>query len=123
MFGKTGVFCDGVMLGRVTSNTLYLRVDDESRATFEEARSSPPLNYAKGGTLWRVPNQVFDDHDEFLNWAGPRCPQPGALPVNGAGLLSLAGLGVSHVIASWEGFDTQCPLIQGVCLRPDGPLP
>ena len=49
MFGKTGVFCDGVMLGMVTDNMLYLRVDDGNREAFEEARSSPPLNYAKGG--------------------------------------------------------------------------
>ena len=28
MFGKTGVFCDGVMFGMVTDNMLYLRVDD-----------------------------------------------------------------------------------------------
>jgi hypothetical protein len=47
MFGKTGVFCDGVMLGMVTENTLFVRVDDDSRAIFEEARSFPPLNYAK----------------------------------------------------------------------------
>ena len=37
MFGKTGVFCDGVMLGMVTENTLYFRVDDQNRATFKEA--------------------------------------------------------------------------------------
>ena len=30
MFGKTGVFCDGVMLGMVTENTLYFRVDETS---------------------------------------------------------------------------------------------
>ena len=74
MFGKTGVFCDGAMLGMVTANTLYLRVDDDNRATFEEARSSPPLNYAKKGTLielsfWRVPDRLFDDPDEFMKWA------------------------------------------------------
>ncbi|MGY3581725.1 TfoX/Sxy family transcriptional regulator of competence genes [Bradyrhizobium sp. USDA 4341] len=51
MFGKTGVFCDGAMLGMVTENILYFRVDDENRAIFEEARSSPPLNYAKGENL------------------------------------------------------------------------
>jgi DNA transformation protein len=39
MFGKTGVFCDGVMLGMVTENTLYFRVDDENRATFREAEA------------------------------------------------------------------------------------
>ncbi|WP_245288353.1 TfoX/Sxy family protein [Bradyrhizobium sp. Ec3.3] len=27
MFGKTGVFCDDAMLGMVTENTLYLRID------------------------------------------------------------------------------------------------
>src|SRR5437764_5750684 len=32
MFGKTGVFCDGFMLGMVRDNTLYFRVDDGNRA-------------------------------------------------------------------------------------------
>jgi DNA transformation protein len=37
MFGKTGMFCDGVMSGMVTDNMLYLRVDDTNREAFEEA--------------------------------------------------------------------------------------
>jgi DNA transformation protein len=49
MFGKTGVFCDGVMFGMVTDDTLYFRVDDHNRAAFKEAESFPPLNYAKKG--------------------------------------------------------------------------
>src|SRR5271155_4442896 len=49
MFGKTGVFCDAVMFGMVTENTLYFRVDDQNRATFREAESFPPLNYEKKG--------------------------------------------------------------------------
>jgi DNA transformation protein len=44
MFGKTGVFCDGVMLGMVSDNTLYFRVDDGNREAFKEAESFPPLN-------------------------------------------------------------------------------
>ena len=28
MFGKTGVFCEGVMFGMVADDTLYLRVED-----------------------------------------------------------------------------------------------
>ena len=43
MFGKTGMFCDGVMLGMVSDNALYLRVDDGNRADFNEAASFPPL--------------------------------------------------------------------------------
>src|SRR5580692_9026710 len=74
MFGKTGVFCDGVMFGMVTDNTLYFRVDDENRETFREAASFPPLNYAKRGELidlafWRVPERLFDEPDELISWA------------------------------------------------------
>ena len=50
MFAKTGVFCEGVMLGMVTQNTLYFRVDDQNRATLKEAEAFPPLNYAKQGS-------------------------------------------------------------------------
>jgi DNA transformation protein len=74
MFGKTGVFCDGVMLGMVTDNTLYLRVDEGNRAAFEEARAFPPLSYEKKGesidlSFWRAPERLFDEPDELLDWA------------------------------------------------------
>jgi DNA transformation protein len=74
MFGKTGVFCDGVMLGMVTDNTLYFRVDDHNRATFKEAESFPPLNYQKKGatidlSFWRAPERLFDEPDELVAWA------------------------------------------------------
>ena len=39
MFGKTGVFCNGFMLGMVRDNTLYFRVDDDNRAAFKEAEA------------------------------------------------------------------------------------
>jgi DNA transformation protein and related proteins len=74
MFGKTGVFCDGVMLGMVTDNMLYLRVDDHNREAFKEAESVPPLNYEKRGctidlSFWRAPERLFDEPDEFVTWA------------------------------------------------------
>src|ERR1700720_584726 len=74
MFGKTGVFCDGFMLGMVRDNTLYFRVDDDNRAAFQEAESFPPLNYEKkGGTIglsfWRAPERLFDEPDELVTWA------------------------------------------------------
>jgi DNA transformation protein len=58
MFGKTGVFCDGVMFGMVADNTLYFRVDDGNQAVFAEAQLFPPLNYEKKGStidlsFWR----------------------------------------------------------------------
>ena len=74
MFGKTGVFCDGVMLGVVTENTLYFRVDDDNRLAFKEAEAFAPLNYAKKGktidlSFWRAPERLFDDPDELASWA------------------------------------------------------
>src|SRR5439155_17847792 len=74
MFGKTGVFCDGLMLGMVTDNTLYFRVDDQNCTAFEEAASLPPLNYTKKGStidlaFWRAPERLFDEPDELVTWA------------------------------------------------------
>ena len=74
MFGKTGLFCDGLMLGMIRDNTLYFRVDDGNRAIFAEAARFPPLNYAKRGGLidlsfWRAPERLFDEPDELLAWA------------------------------------------------------
>jgi DNA transformation protein and related proteins len=74
MFGKTGVFCNRLMLGMVRDNTLYFRVDDDNRAAFKEAQSFPPLNYEKkGGTIdlsfWRAPERLFDEPDELVTWA------------------------------------------------------
>ena len=74
MFGKTGVFCDGMMLGMVSDNTLYFRVDDENRAAFGEAEAFPPLSYQKNGdtidlSFWRAPERLFDEPDELVIWA------------------------------------------------------
>lgn len=75
MFGKTGVFCDGVMIAMVRDNTLYFRVDDGNRATFKEAEAFPSLDYAKQGrsidlAFWRAPERLFDEPDELVSWAG-----------------------------------------------------
>ena len=74
MFGKTGVFCDGLMFAMVRDDTLYLRVDDHNRTVFKEAESEPPLNYEKQGrtidlAFWRVPEHLLDEPDELVTWA------------------------------------------------------
>jgi len=75
VFGTTGMFCDGLMFGVVTDNTLYFRVDDQNRAAFEEAATFPPLNYRKKGrtidlsSFWRAPERLFDEPDELVTWA------------------------------------------------------
>jgi len=74
MFGKTGVFCDGLMVAMVTDDTLYFRVDDQNRAAFKEAASFPPLTYEKRGrtidlAFWRAPERLLDEPDELVAWA------------------------------------------------------
>lgn len=73
MFGKTGVFCEGFMFGMVRDNMLYFRID-ETRSTFAEAASWPPLNYEKKGAIidlafWRAPERLFDEPEELVAWA------------------------------------------------------
>lgn len=74
MFGKTGVFCGGLMFAMVRDNALYFRVDDDNREILKEAESFPPLNYAKKGeaidlSFWRAPERLFDEPDELVVWA------------------------------------------------------
>ena len=74
MFGKTGVFCNGLMFGMVTNDTLYFRVDDDNRTVFKEAESVPPLTYEKQGrtidlSFWRAPERLLDEPDELVTWA------------------------------------------------------
>jgi DNA transformation protein len=62
------------MLGMVTEDTLYFRVDDHNRSAFKEAASFPPLNYQKKGetidlAFWRAPERLLDEPDEFVTWA------------------------------------------------------
>jgi DNA transformation protein len=74
MFGKTGVFCNGLMLGMVTNDTLYFGVDDHNREIFKEAQSAPPLSYEKKGAsidlaFWRAPERLLDEPEELVTWA------------------------------------------------------
>jgi DNA transformation protein len=74
MFGKSGVFCDGVMFAMVTGDTLYFRVDEDNRTAFAEAASSQPLNYESQGrvidlSFWRAPDRLLDEPDGLVEWA------------------------------------------------------
>jgi DNA transformation protein len=74
MFGKMGVFCNGLMFGIVSNDTLYLRVDDDNRALFKEADSGPPLSYDKQGRtvhlpFWHTPERLLDEPEELVTWA------------------------------------------------------
>ncbi len=74
MFGGGGIYRDGLMFGLIDEETVYLKVDDETRVRFE-AEGSEPFVYApaKGKTVamsyYRVPVRCMDDAGEMTEWA------------------------------------------------------
>lgn len=74
MFSGAGVYCDGVIFALILRGTLHFRVDDGNRAAYE-AEGMEPFSYeAKGkirqiGAYWRVPERLFDEPDEMVEWA------------------------------------------------------
>jgi DNA transformation protein len=74
MFGKSGVFCHGLMFAMVADDTLYVRIDAQTSAAFAEAAGLPPLTYEKQGrtiplAFWPVPDRLLDEPDELVAWA------------------------------------------------------
>jgi DNA transformation protein len=74
MFSGAGVSCDGVIFALILRGTLHFKVDDRNRAAYE-AEGMAPFSYeAMGktrqiGAYWRVPERLFDEPDEMLDWA------------------------------------------------------
>jgi DNA transformation protein len=74
MFSGAGVYCDGVIFGLILRDTLHFKVDDGNRAAFQ-AEGMEPFSYeAQGkirqiGAYWRVPERLFDEPDEMVEWA------------------------------------------------------
>ncbi len=71
MFGTTGVLCDGLMIGIVSDDVFFMRVDDLNRDAFIAAEAGAPYTYVKQGetvplAFLRAPERILDDSDEFL---------------------------------------------------------
>lgn len=73
MFGGAGVYADGVMFGLIEDDTLYLKADDTTRAAFVEEGQTPFVFDGATGPVamsyWRVPERLYDDPDEMVEWA------------------------------------------------------
>lgn len=73
MFGGGGVFHDGIMFAIIADETLYLKVDDTNRASFEAEGMEPFSYHAKDRvntmSYWEVPERLYDDPEEFTAWA------------------------------------------------------
>lgn len=73
MFGGYGLFHDGLMIGLVADDVLYLKADRETQAAFVE-RGLTAFEYVKNGkpmqmSYYLAPESIYDDPDEAKRWA------------------------------------------------------
>lgn len=74
MFGGAGVYCDGIMIGLTADDALYFKADALTRTRYER-EGLGPFVYAKSGgrsvtmSYWRVPERLFEEPEEMLDWA------------------------------------------------------
>ena len=73
MFGGHGVYCDGVIMGLVINETLFLKVDEQTMPKFSEAGCQPFVYHMKDKQVamsyWSVPVDAMESSDEMLPWA------------------------------------------------------
>jgi DNA transformation protein len=73
MFGGHGIFFDGVMIGLVAKNALYLKADSVSAPTFQE-HGLLQFMYPKGEKMvgmsyYLAPEEALEDPTEMRQWA------------------------------------------------------
>jgi len=73
MFGGHGVYCNGVIMGLVIDEALYLKVDDETKALFSAAGCEPFVYQTKvkqvAMSYWSVPDDAMESSEQMLPWA------------------------------------------------------
>ncbi|MBW2941657.1 TfoX/Sxy family protein [Zhongshania aquimaris] len=73
MFGGYGVFLEGLMFGLIMEDTLYLKIDSDSKRDFE-ALGLPPFTYPRGNkeialSYYQTPEEALDDPEMLGVWA------------------------------------------------------
>ncbi len=73
MFGGYGIYLDGMMFALVADETLYLKVDDQSREEFEAA-GLEPFRYTRKGKSYQMsyhaaPEDALEDAELLRDWA------------------------------------------------------
>ena len=73
MFGAVGLYCGEQFFAVIDDDTLYFKVNDETRADYE-ARGSKPLKPYKDRpevsmSYYAVPAEILDDAEELVAWA------------------------------------------------------
>jgi len=73
MFGGHGVYFDGMIIGIIIEDALYLKVDEQTRSRFEAAGSAPYVYDMRGKPLplsyWSLPEEAMDSPQAMRPWA------------------------------------------------------
>jgi DNA transformation protein len=81
MFGGHGVYHDGVIIGLVADDVLYLKVDAETASIFinhglqqfqypkKSSKDSPKGDKLVGMSYYQAPEEALEDPDEMREWA------------------------------------------------------
>lgn len=72
MFGGIGIFKEGLMFGLVSRDVLYFKANDDTKAPYEAegfGQWTPPMKRTMAMPYWQVPERLFDEADEFADWA------------------------------------------------------
>jgi DNA transformation protein len=73
MFGGHGIYLEGRMFALIADDSLYLKVDDESRGEFEKAGLKPfRFETSKGEmtmSYYEPPSSAIDDREQLGTWA------------------------------------------------------
>ena len=73
MFGGYGIYLERMMFALVAGDSLYLKVDDDSRGEFEAA-GLEPFRYTKKGKSYQMsyhaaPEDALEDAELLRDWA------------------------------------------------------
>jgi len=74
MFGGAGLYFDGRMFGLIDDDTVYLRVNDETRPEFLE-RGMAPFHPVRrdpkkvSANYYQLPGEVLEDGEQLIVWA------------------------------------------------------
>ncbi len=72
MFGGHGIFLDDLMFALIASDTLYLKVDDGNRASYETLGIKPfrpSADRPMTMSYYPPPEDVFEDEEKLADWA------------------------------------------------------
>ncbi|HIF51466.1 MAG TPA: TfoX family protein [Thiotrichaceae bacterium] len=73
MFGGHGIYHDDIMIGLVTDDTLYFKVDESTKQEFIDKDLSA-FEYSKDNkkiqmSYYLAPEEIYDEPDEAVYWA------------------------------------------------------